>query len=79
MRDMTRGASTLVAVLAPSLLMVFLTGGCSSPESDRMGRGKLLKDGEGCAYIARKSLGESVFLAHSKELSADTCDLMPES
>ena len=58
-----------------ALLGVALLSGCGGPESNRMGGGKVLKDAEGCAYIARKNLVDTVFLTYSKELSAETCDM----
>lgn len=59
-------------------LLAALLGGCGSPESNRVGKGKILKDSEGCAYMARQGVNEVVLLTHVKELSEPTCDLKSE-
>jgi len=55
------------------LSTVLILTGCGGDNIPNYLKNKVVWDSQGCAFLLRKNLGDSMFLDFSKELSKDTC------
>jgi hypothetical protein len=54
-------------------VVLLLLSGCSSSDVPQYLNNRIVRDSDGCAFVVRHNVGDTLFLSHVRELSAATC------